>query len=321
MEFGECLRSAAVEGSGHGPGSVPFGRKRQGPGRALGPVVLVCPPGGAGVAGPCAGPRRGSCSHRSPVAARVGQAGPEALVLTADPAPSSPGRAGPRGPEEALSLRGVSSAQREHVWPSHGDRGRGAGTGVCGGAVGAATAPARTRSCRGRVTRGPGGVSSPCRRGPSERCVLGAQWRGAEGPRSCHSRRVWVGVGRGKTGPGLEGGLTGDAARAGGWRRGSGEMRTAEGRAGDSSGGRDGKGLAGESLSRRGGLVHSQQPQRRPEPAPSPGLPPGTLTTAPHPAPRWVPSGQGAARSRWLRAGPPVAPRVPFGASPDRRPG
>lgn len=166
MEFGECLRSAAVEGSGHGPGSVPFGRKRQGPGRALGPVVLVCPPGGAGVAGPCAGPRRGSCSHRSPVAARVGQAGPEALVLTADPAPSSPGRAGPRGPEEALPLRGVSSAQREHVWPSHGDRGRGAGTGVCGGAVGAATAPARTRSCRGRVTRGPGGVSSPCRRGP-----------------------------------------------------------------------------------------------------------------------------------------------------------
>lgn len=70
MEFGECLRSATVEGSGHGPGSVPFGRKRQGPGRALGPVVLVCPPGGAGVAGPCAGPRRGSCNRRSPGGAR-----------------------------------------------------------------------------------------------------------------------------------------------------------------------------------------------------------------------------------------------------------
>lgn len=104
--------------------------------------------------------------HGAAHATAGAQAGPEALVLTADPAPSSPGRAGPRGPEEALPLRGVSSAQREHVWPSHGDRGRGAGTGACGGAMGAATAPARTRSCRGRVTRGPGGVSSPCRRGP-----------------------------------------------------------------------------------------------------------------------------------------------------------
>lgn len=160
--------------------------------------------------------------HGAAHATAGAQAGPEALVLTADPAPSSPGRVGPRGLEEALPLRGVSSAQREHVWPSHGDRGRGAGTGACGGAVGAATAPARTRSCRGRVTRGLGGVSSPVAEAPrsalfSERSGEAPRDRGAVtvDVRGSGSRQARVSKGDSqetRPGPGAGGGARGRCA-------------------------------------------------------------------------------------------------------------